>query len=320
MSTSENGPAIHRSVLPDEVVSLMKVRPGGVYVDGTLGNAGHARRILELAGPAGFLIGLDRDLEALGRAEKVLSATGLRFRLVHANYAEMAVQVRRLGLDSVDGVLLDLGVSTEQLTDPRRGFSLQADGELDMRMDPTDGAPASEIVNRWSEEDLADVIYRLGEEPASRRIARELVKARAGGRRIAGTLELARLVEQAVGGRRGRIHPATRTFQALRMAVNDELGALDRGLAAALDLLTEGGRLAVISFHSLEDRAVKKCFQRHEGRWECLPEGGQTLHVEEPVVRIVTRKPVVPSEAEQQTNPRSRSAKLRVVERLSAAA
>jgi 16S rRNA (cytosine1402-N4)-methyltransferase len=206
-------------------------------------------------------------------------------------------------------------VSSEQIDTARRGFSFMADGPLDMRMDPTEGPSAADVVNGLPEEDLFSVLKTLGEEPAARRIARAIAAARQAAP-IAGTGQLASIVARAVGGRRGRLHPATRTFQAIRMRVNREQESLDRGIEAGLSLLGTGGRMAVISFHSLEDRIVKNGFRRHAGQWESLAAGGRAWRGEEPRVQIVTRKPVTPAEDEQRRNPRSQSAKLRVAERL----
>ena len=305
---------MHRPVLVREMLDLLAVRRGGTYVDGTVGSGGHAAALLEQIGPAGTLIGIDRDSAAIGRATERLQDYPGRCRLVHGNYADMAAIAASMGVDQVDGILLDLGVSSEQLETPERGFSFMDDGPLDMRMDTSDGETAAELVNRLSQAELGELIRCLGEEPMARRIAAAVVRDRSLSP-IAGTGRLAATVAGVAGRRRGRIHPATRTFQALRMAVNDEQKHLRAGLAAGLDLLNVGGRMAVISFHSIEDREVKTFFRRHAGRWESLQSGGRKWIGEKPRVTLVTRKPAGPSEQEIADNPRCRSAKLRVAER-----
>lgn len=307
---------MHKPVMLREVLDLLAVKPGGTYIDGTVGGAGHARAILERAGPQGRLLGLDRDPAALARARAALEGMEGRHVLEHANFADLREAAARHGIEQADGILLDLGVSSEQLDTAARGFSFALGGPLDMRMDAASGGPdAADLVNELDERELARVLHEYGEEPRARAIARRIVAQR-GAARIAGTRELADLVERALGGRRGRIHPATRTFQALRIAVNDELGAVTRGVEAGLELLATGGRMAVISFHSLEDRIVKTAFARHAGRWQALPQGGEEWAGQPPPVRLVTRKPVTPSEDELAGNPRARSAKLRAAERL----
>jgi len=305
---------MHLSVMAKEIVDLLVRREGGTFVDGTLGNGGHARAILERAGPAAHLLGLDRDEEALGRAAQTLADRAQQSILVHANFDTLHAVAAAQGITAADGVLLDLGVSSDQLDTAGRGFSFMKDGPLDMRMDRTQAFTAADLVNTWSESELAECIRANGEEPMARRIAAAIVRERTRAP-LQTTRALADLVERTVG-RRGRIHPATRTFQAVRMAVNDELGAIERGLEAGLGLLKPGGRMAVITFHSLEDRAVKQCFVRHAGRMEALAAGGEVWRGEEPKVSRVTRKPLVAGEAELAENPRARSAKLRVVERL----
>ena len=296
------------------VIDLMAVKVGGTYVDGTLGGGGHAAAILEKAGASARLLGLDRDADAIVRARARFADCGFNVMLVHGNFADLEALARRHDFAAVDGVVLDLGVSSDQLDTPERGFSFRFDGPLDMRMDAGAGASAEELVNRLDAGDLADLIWRLGEEPAARRIAAAIVRARERAP-LRRTQELADVVSAAKGGRRGRIHPATQTFQALRMAVNRELEAVEQGVEAALRLVKPGGRVAVITFHSLEDRLVKQAFARHVGRWESLPQGGERWVGEEPVCRWVTKKPVVADEDEVRDNPRARSAKLRVVER-----
>lgn len=306
---------MHRSVLIEEVVELLAVVSGGTYVDGTLGSAGHALRIMQDAGPEGRLVGIDRDADALERAREKLSACEGALHLEHGNYADMEGIVRDLGIERVNGVLLDIGVSSNQLDEPGRGFSFMHDGPLDMRMDTTTGQTAADLVNTMSRQYLVDVFRVYGEERHANRIAAALVRERDNSP-ITRTAQLAEIVERAAGGRRGRIHPATRVFQALRIAVNDELGSLKRGLEAGLELLDTGGRMVVISFHSLEDRIVKRFFASHAGRWESLAAGGEEWVGLEPRVRLLNKKPVTAGHEELSENPRARSAKLRGIERI----
>lgn len=306
---------MHIPVMLEECLEGLAIDPTGIYVDGTLGNGGHAAAILERLGSGGMLIGFDRDVDAIDRVEDKLKAeAGRRVELVHDNYANMAAQLDRLGIGNVDGLLLDLGVSSFQLDTAERGFSFQQDGPLDMRMDRAGGQTAADLVNMASEQELADIIHRYGEDRASRRIARMIVEARAKVR-IETTAQLAGIVERAKGGRRGkRIHPATQTFQALRMAVNEELVGIEQVLGQMVGRVVDGGRIAVLTFHSLEDRLVKHFFSRHVPREESLQQGGVRRIFEEPQVKWVWKKPLVATEQEQELNPRSRSAKLRVVE------
>ena len=305
---------MHQAVLLPEVVGLLQPRPGGVYVDGTLGGGGHARAILEAAGGGARLLGLDRDGSALERARVRLGELAGACVLVKANFADLREVARDRGFGPVDGIVLDVGMSSDQLDDGERGFSFMRDGPLDMRMDRSQGTTAADLLNTRSESELAAWFRDLGEEPRARAVATRIVARRAG-EPFARTGDLAALVAGVYGGRRERIHPATRVFQALRIAVNGELEALERGLEGGLDLLKPGGRMAVISFHSLEDRLVKQCFVEHEGRWEALAQGGSVWRGRTPAVRRLTRKPVVPGETECGQNPRARSAKLRAVER-----
>lgn len=305
---------MHIPVLLKETMDLLVTDPAGIYIDGTLGRGGHSSEILKRLSPEGRLIGLDRDVEAIKQTEDILKPFGARAQRLHGNFADMKALCEQIGVTEVDGVLLDLGVSSPQLDVAERGFSFGKDGPLDMRMDQTQGRSAADWVNEEDETILADVIFRFGEERDSRRIARAIVLARQE-RRIERTLELADIVERAKGGRRGPTHPATKTFQALRMAVNAELDSLEQGLEAALGMLKEGGRAAVITFHSLEDRMVKNCFKRHCVKSESLQQGGEKLIYDEPAVRLVNKKPLTASKDELKENPRSRSAKLRVAER-----
>lgn len=305
---------MHKPVLLKETVDSLAVKPGGVYIDGTLGRAGHAREILARAGTGARLVGIDRDTLALTEsAERLERIPGVSLTLVHGCHGNIAKIVRDEGIGAVDGILLDLGVSSPQLDEADRGFSFRADGPLDMRMDRSRGETAADIVATRSEDELASLLRTFGEEPNARRIARAIVQARAVAR-IETTAQLAALVEKTVG-RSGAHHPATRTFQAFRMAVNDELGELERALEGGLGLLKPGGRMAVITFESLTDRTVKRFFAAHAGRMVSLQQGGERWEGTLPKVRLVTRHAVTASDEEIAENPRARSAKLRTIER-----
>lgn len=306
---------MHTPVMVREVVELLAVRSDGRYIDGTLGGGGHARAIAERLGPEGRLLGIDRDAEALVRARAALQPWVDRVTLAQGAFADLADLAAAAGLARVDGIVLDLGMSSLQLDDPARGFSFQRAGPLDMRMDRRQTLTAEALVRTLTEDALAELIGTLGEERWARRIARAIARARERAP-LTTTLQLAEVVAGAIGRGGGRLHPATRTFQALRMAVNAETDQLARGLEAALNLLPAGGRLAVLTYHSLEDRPVKHCFARHVGHWESLPAGGQCRRGAEPKARWVNRKPLIPSDAETADNPRARSAKLRVIERM----
>lgn len=296
----------HISVLPAEIIAAMTATAGRRFVDGTLGGAGHAAAILAASTPQSELLGIDLDPAALAAAHQRLSAFAGRVHLVRGNYAAMATYAAQLGWEWVDGILLDLGVSSYQLDTPERGFSFQHDAPLDMRLDPDGDTTAADLVNSLDERALADVIFAYGEEHASRRIARFIVDARKRSP-LTRTSELAQVVTRAMGGRHGKIHPATRTFQALRIAVNHELRVLETVIPTALELLAVGGRLAIISFHSLEDRIVKVAFRT------------AMLATDRQHFRVLTPKPLEAQPLEQQQNPRSRSAKLRVIERIGVA-
>lgn len=307
----------HVPVLLRETVASLAVRPSGVYVDGTLGRAGHAGEILARAGAGAVLVGIDRDAQALRESAERLKAcagAGARVELVHGRHGDLAACVRERGWREVDGVLLDLGVSSPQLDEAGRGFSFRNDGPLDMRMDRSQGPTAADFVATADEDALAETFRALGEEPQARRIARAIVRAREKAP-LATTGQLADLVERTVG-RRGAHHPATRVFQALRMAVNDEVGELARALAGGLGLLKPGGRFAVITFESITDRIVKRFFAAHAGRTVSLQQGGTRWEGELPRVRLVTRHAVTAAEDEVSGNPRARSAKLRTAERV----
>jgi 16S rRNA (cytosine1402-N4)-methyltransferase len=307
----------HVPVLLREAVEALTVRPGGRYVDCTLGGGGHAEAILEAASPDGELLGIDQDLEALAAARERLAAFGERVTFVEGNFSQVGDLCRERGFAPVQGILFDLGLSSLQLEDESRGFSFQREGPLDMRFSPRQELTAADIVNTYSEEELAALLWRFGEERRSRAIARRLTEERP----FRTTTQLAKAVEQAVGRRaRGVIHPATRTFQALRIAVNQELVHLDSALLQAHGLLGFGARLVVISYHSLEDRIVKS-FLRREAR-DCICPPGVLICVcgHRATLRLVARGVIKPSAAEVAANPRARSARLRVAERLPSAA
>ena len=303
----------HKPVLLKETVDALAVKLGGVYVDGTLGRAGHARELLARAGEGARLVGIDRDDQALSESAELLGKMS-GVTLVHGRHGDIARIVRGTGIDAVDGILLDLGVSSPQLDEAGRGFSFRADGPLDMRMDRSRGETAADLVATRNEEELAGILREFGEEPNARRIAKAIVRARAEAR-IETTAQLAELVERTVG-RSGAHHPATRTFQAIRMAVNDEIGELERALVSGLELLKVGGRFAVITFESLTDRTVKRFFAAHAGRMVSLQQGGERWEGDLPKVRLVTRRAVTAPEEEIEENPRARSAKLRAIERI----
>jgi 16S rRNA (cytosine1402-N4)-methyltransferase len=286
----------HVAVLLKEVIEGLNPQSGGVIVDGTLGGGGHARAIADRLGPAGRVIGLDQDPQAIAAAQKDL--VGHPIEPVQANFCDLPEVLAERKIEVVDGILLDLGISSDQLADGTRGFSFTSNGPLDLRFNPMAGEPASRLVNRLSAEHLADLIFHYGEERFSRRIARAIVEARHH-EPIQTSRQLAAIVSRAVPAvaRGQRIDPATRTFQALRIAVNDELKSLEIALKRLPDCLKPGGKLAIISFHSLEDRRVKEAFR------------------DDPRLTAVTRKPITPHEAEIARNPRSRSAKLRIAER-----
>ena len=305
---------MHIPVLFEQTMNWLRPRSGGRYIDATLGGAGHAAGILERSAPAGQLLGLDVDPEAVARAESELAPFGSRAILVHANFREMGRVAEQHRFAPADGILMDLGLSSYQIDHVERGFSFQHDAPLDMRFDPGQEVAARDLVNNLDQDELADILWSYGDERRSRRIARAIVAARP----IESTLQLAELVQRAYRSYRSRtrIHPATRVFQALRMAVNDELGALQEGIEAALALLAPGARLAVIAFHSGEDRVVKQ-FMRREGRdCICPPEAPICVCGHKAQLDILTRKPIRPSDMEIERNPRSRSARLRVAERL----
>jgi 16S rRNA (cytosine1402-N4)-methyltransferase len=310
--TIDPAAGFHVPVLLSEMLRALAVRPGGVYVDGTFGAGGYSRAIL--AAGAGRVLGLDRDPDAVARGRR-LAAEQARFSMLEGRFGAMAELLTTAGVLRLDGIVLDLGLSSAQLDDPARGFSFMTDGPLDMRMSGH-GSTAADLVNRADETTLANILYRYGEEPAARRIARAIVERRQRAP-IERTREFARLVAAAVGRPRARIDPATRTFQALRIHVNDELGELERALNSAEQLLAPGGRLVVVAFHSLEDRLVKQFLAARSGG---LPRPSR--HVPEPPsrpaarFRLLVRQPIRPGPAELAGNLRARSARLRAAERL----
>jgi 16S rRNA (cytosine1402-N4)-methyltransferase len=293
---------LHAPVLYQEVLAALQPGAGGRYIDGTLGAGGHAAAILQASAPDGMLLGLDRDPSALALASSRLSAFGRRAILRQASFAEMALVAQAVGWSDVHGVLLDLGLSSMQLADAARGFSFQLDGPLDMRFDPSAPTTAAELVNGLDERALFELLRDLGEEPRARQVAHAIVQARP----LRSTRQLAELAAASAFRAPGGIHPATRTFQAFRMAVNGELEVLEKGLQQAMELLAPRGRLAVIAFHSLEDRLVKVAFKAAAASAQ-EPTGGRTM-------RIITRRPLRPSQAELARNPRARSARLRIIE------
>lgn len=297
MSAANPSAFAHRTVLLDESLAFLAPRSGGVYVDVTLGGGGHAAGILAASSPAGRVIGLDRDPKALEAARRRLADHGKRFVGVHSSFAHLPAELDRLGLDRVDGLVADLGVSSPQLDDPVRGFSFREPGPLDMRMDPTQPTTARSLIASLDEAALADVLYLYGEERKSRAIARS-IKAAEAASALSTTADLRRAVLRAMRGRRTRIDPATRTFQALRIAVNEELSQLETLLSVIPQVLADGAVAVVISFHSLEDRLVKHAFRDH------------------PLLQPLTKKPVIAGEQEAVDNPRARSAKLRAARRV----
>ena len=305
-------PKGHVPVLYNAVLTNLALGPGDHVIDATVGAGGHAVGLLQATAPNGQLLGLDRDPEAVARSRERLAHLSRRCLIVQKSFRKLKCVALKYSFPPAGGVLLDLGVSSYQLASLARGFSFVKEGPLDMRFDPTEGSTAADLVNDSPIEELAEILYRYGEEKQSRRIARAIAATRP----LQTTGQLAKVISEAVGGRKGRIHPATRSFQALRIAVNDELGALEDVLPQAVDVLRPGGRLAVISFHSLEDRIVKRFFRRQASDCICPPEQPVCTCEHQPSLKIVTRKPLRPDEIEIVQNSRSRSARLRVAEKL----
>jgi 16S rRNA (cytosine1402-N4)-methyltransferase len=310
-------PPIHQSVLLTETVELLAPERGGTFVDCTLGLGGHSELILQKS-PKTRVIGIDQDLQAIEFAKKRLEKFGERFQVFHANFSELETVLQKAQIEKADGILADLGVSSLQLDSETRGFSFRFDAPLDMRMNPnSETETVAELLETLSEFEIARIIYEYGEERFSRRIARRIVERRANGKSPNTTKELADLVYGVVPRKKkDKIHPATKTFQALRIAVNSELEILEDFLRTAIDNLEKDGRLAIISFHSLEDRIVKRTMQKLSGKCECPPKFPICVCGAEKKVEILTRKPIVPQDFEIETNPRARSAKLRACQRL----
>jgi 16S rRNA (cytosine1402-N4)-methyltransferase len=307
---------VHVPVLLEETLAALAPHPGGRYIDGTLGGGGHAEAILERSSPDGRLLGLDLDSAALERAHARLARFGDRATLVHASFDSIERVARWEGFAPVDGILLDLGLSSDQMDSAERGFGFRAAGPLDMRFDFRGKAPSARVlVNTLSAPELTDILFRFGEESRARSIARAIVESRAR-QPIVTTADLAAIVERATGHHRGKTHPATKTFQALRIAVNRELAALEAALPQMVEIMGEGGRLAIISFHSLEDRIVKHYFRDEASTCVCPPGLPVCVCGKKPRVRLVTRHGVRATAEEIERNPRSRSATLRVVEKL----
>jgi 16S rRNA (cytosine1402-N4)-methyltransferase len=305
-------PLPHISVLYHEIINALQPQSPGFYVDGTVGAGGHAWGILNASSPDGKLLGLDLDPTALELARQRLSEFGERVTLVQTSYTTLKESLQTRGWKSVQGIILDLGVSSMQIDNPDRGFSFQADGPLDMRLNPFQPLTAADIVNNSSEERLADILWRYGEENQSRKIARMILHNRP----LQTTTQLAEVVQRAIGRKHGHIHPATRTFQALRIAVNQELQSLEEVLPRAIEVLAPGGRLAIISFHSLEDRIVKQYFRSESRDCICPPEQPICTCGHKATIKEINRHPIVASEEEVLQNSRARSARLRVVEKL----
>jgi len=314
------GASVHRPVLLAETIEALAPRDGGRYIDANLGGGGHAEAILERSAPGGRLLGIDADAGAIAGARDRLARFGDRLQTFHGSSARLAEAADRAGFPSVDGVLFDLGISSDQLVDRERGFGIRAGGRLDLRFDVTRGEPASSVIAALGARELAGIFRQFGDEPHAMRIARAIVA-----QRVAAPIDtaelLAALVERSVpAGRPTRIHPATRVFQALRIYVNDELQALEVALVAAIDRLAAGGRVAVLTYHSLEDRIVKRAFATAVRGCICPPKLPTCACGIAPTLRLVTKRAILPGEAELHDNPRSRSAKLRAAERLAVAA
>jgi 16S rRNA (cytosine1402-N4)-methyltransferase len=311
-AVSNNEPLHHLPVLYHEIIHALRPKSPGRYVDATVGAGGHASGILEASKPDGRLLGFDLDPQALALADQRLSIYQGRYTLVQASYTTLLEQLTRLNWDLIDGMVIDLGVSSMQLDTPHRGFSFRDEGPLDMRFNPSQSYTAADLVNEMAEEDLAGILWKYGEEPQSRRIARAIRQSRP----LNTTKELADVIQTALGRSKGRIHPATRSFQAIRIAVNEELQAVERVLPQAVTALAAGGRLAVISFHSLEDRIVKQYFRQESRDCLCPPQQPMCTCGHRATIKELNRRPIMAEEEETQENPRARSARLRIVEKL----
>ena len=306
----------HISVLLQECIDGLNIKPDGIYVDGTLGGAGHSGQIVRRL-DSGLLVGIDRDPVALKAAGERLAPFANNVKLVHSNFCDMAEKLEKLGISGVDGILLDLGVSSPQLDDGARGFSYMADAPLDMRMNGEDSLSAYEVVNTWSQEELKRILYDYGEERYAPQIASAICRRRENAP-IQTTLQLVDVIRSAMppAALREKQHPAKRSFQAIRIAVNDELGSVEKAMRSAIPLLNKGGRLVIITFHSLEDRIVKNAMAEAAKGCTCPPNFPVCVCGNKPKVKLIHRKPIVASAEELEVNPRSRSAKLRVCEKL----
>ena len=302
----------HIPVLYQEVLDLLKPVPGGLYLDGTLGAGGHARGVLKASSPDGKVVGLDRDPHALEIAKQNLAEFGERVIYINDSYRNFQSHLNNLNWQCVDGILLDLGISSMQLDKPERGFSFREDGPLDMRFDPDQPLTAADLVNEWTREELAEILFTYGEEKLARKIADAIIANRP----LVGTKDLAEIVKKVARNPKSKIHPATRTFQALRIAVNQELDALEAFLPKALESLNTGGRLAIIAFHSLEDRIVKRFFRLESKDCICPPQIPICVCGHKARLNELSRRPIRPEESEIDRNPRARSAKLRVAEKI----
>jgi len=307
----------HVSVLLEECIESLNIKPDGIYVDGTMGGAGHSAHICEKLSEKGTLIGIDRDIDAVNVAKERLGEYKCNKHFVQSNYSEIKNILRGLGYEKVDGVLLDIGVSSFQLDNPDRGFSYMQDAPLDMRMNRSDEITAFQVVNTYSKRELQNIIFKYGEERWASRIAEFIVKERAR-KKISSTFELVDIIKMAIPAkaRRNGPHPAKRTFQAIRIEVNDELGQLEHAVNEYFDVLAKGGRLCIITFHSLEDRIVKESFQSRANPCTCPPEFPVCVCGKTADIKRITRKPIVAGREELEKNPRSRSAKLRVCEKI----
>ena len=307
----------HRSVLLDECIESLNIRPDGVYLDGTAGGGGHSAEIARRLGDGGLLIAIDQDETAVAVVTERLSSFGLRARVVRNNFCELTEVCREQGIEKIDGLLLDLGVSSHQLDTPERGFSYQADAPLDMRMDKRKSLTAYEVVNTYSQEKLKKILFDYGEERFAPAIASAIVKQREK-KPIETTAELSELIKYAMppSAREGGHHPAKRSFQAIRIEVNAELDVIEPAIRGAVSLLRRGGRIAIITFHSLEDRIVKQTFSDLASGCTCPRDFPICVCGKKPSVKVITKKPILPSRLELEENPRSRSAKLRVAEKL----
>ncbi len=307
----------HVSVLLEECIENLNIREDGIYVDGTLGGAGHSSEIAKRLGENGLLIGIDQDENAIKAASEKLSPMMDRVRLVRDNFSNLSYVLDNMNISSFDGLLLDLGVSSHQLDEAERGFSYMQDAPLDMRMDNRSSLTAKEIVNDYSEDDLEDIIKSYGEEKWAKRIAKFIVQFRKD-ERIETTHQLVDIIKRAIpkGARIDGPHPAKRTFQAIRIEVNGELDVIKKTIEAAVQKLNPGGRICIITFHSLEDRIVKNTFRDLNNPCTCPPEFPMCQCNKKPLVKVITRKPILPTDEELEVNPRSRSAKLRVIEKI----